>query len=215
MDRAVAPDQANKEAGQRPAVPEQTESHMADVETSKMNTYEGMFLLDAGKTFEAACEPINAILERSGAEILVAKPWDERRLAYEIKGRKRGLYVLVYFKMDPQNVTELENDAQLSDEILRMLVIRKDDLTDEAMNAETPATSSASGPHESEGPSDEDNQASPRGRVGAEKDKGDDNDADEDSDNDDDSDDAKDDDDSDDDADEDNDDDEDDEESKD
>jgi small subunit ribosomal protein S6 len=181
MDRAAVPDQTNEETGQTPVIPEQTESHMAEVETSKMHTYEGMFLLDAGKTFEAACEPINAILERSGAEVLVAKPWDERRLAYEIKGRKRGLYVLVYFKMDPEKVTELENDAQLNDQILRMLIIRKDDLTDEEMNAETPATSSASGPHESEGPSDEDDQASPRGRVESDKDE-DDNDSDDDDD---------------------------------
>jgi small subunit ribosomal protein S6 len=155
---------------------------MAEVETTEMNTYEGMFLLDAGKTFEAALEPIKNVLDRSGGEILVAKPWDERRLAYEIKGRKRGLYVLVYFKLDPAKVTDLEGDAQLNEEILRLLVIRKEDLTDEEMNAETPATSAATGPHESEGPADEDDQASTRKRVEDSDDDADDDEDEDDSD---------------------------------
>ena len=72
-------------------------------ETIKMNTYEGMFLLDVGQpNFELACEPIRNVLQRSNAEVLSMRLWDERKLAYEIKGRKRGVYVLVYFKLDPE-----------------------------------------------------------------------------------------------------------------
>ena len=104
-------------------------------------TYEGMFLLDAGKaSFETGTEPIQNILSRSDAELLSIKPWDERRLAYEIKDCNRGLYVLTYFKADPSRVVEIEHDCQLSEQILRVLFLRRDNLTEEQINTNTPAT---------------------------------------------------------------------------
>ncbi|MCD4823961.1 MAG: 30S ribosomal protein S6 [Phycisphaerae bacterium] len=105
-----------------------------------MHSYEGMFLLDVGQgSIETAGEPIREVLARSEAEILAIKPWEDRKLAYEINGRKRGLYFLAYFKMDTEKVRELERDCQLREEILRILVIRKDSISDEEINADTPA----------------------------------------------------------------------------
>jgi small subunit ribosomal protein S6 len=104
-------------------------------------TYEGMFLLDAGNPdFQSASEPVRTILDRNEAATLALKPWDERRLAYEIQGRRRGLYVLSYFQVDPLKVADIEHDCQLDERIIRMLVLRRDDLTEEQINAETPAT---------------------------------------------------------------------------
>ena len=109
-------------------------------ETIKMKTYEAMFLLEAGQgNFETACEPIRTVLDRAGAEVLRLDLWDERRLAYEIKGHKRGMYVLTYFRLDPAKVAELEHDCQLNEGILRVLIIRKDNLRDEELRAPTPA----------------------------------------------------------------------------
>lgn len=108
--------------------------------TPKTRTYEGMFLVDAGKSdFEAAAKPIRNILDRSQAEILSIKPWDEKRLAYQIRGRRRALYVLTYFKVDPASASDIERHCDLSEEILRVLILRHDDLTDERINAKTPA----------------------------------------------------------------------------
>jgi len=106
----------------------------------KKHYYEGMFLLDAGKgTFEVTVDPLQKVLARSEVEVLMMKPWEELKLAYEIKDRKRGLYVLAYFKVDPTKVVEIEHDCQLSEEILRVLLIRKDSISDEEIGAETPA----------------------------------------------------------------------------
>ena len=100
-----------------------------------------MFLLGEGNTnMETACEPIHDVLSRSDAEILSIKPWEERRLAYQIMKQKRGLYVLVYFNMDPLKVVEMERDCRLNEKIHRVLVLRKDSLTDSEINSETPAT---------------------------------------------------------------------------
>ncbi len=110
-----------------------------------MKTYEGMFLLDAGNPdFEAASGPVRNMLAKYNAEPLAIKQWEDRRLCYEIEGRKRGLYVLTYFKAAPEVITEIERDCQLSDEIIRVLILRRDKLTEEEIKAETPATSMSS-----------------------------------------------------------------------
>jgi len=105
-------------------------------------TYEGMFLVEAGNPdFQAASEPVRTILQRAQAEILAIHPWDERRLAYEIRGRKRSLYILTYFKLDSARVTEIEHECELDERILRSMILRRDRLTDQELNAPTPVMS--------------------------------------------------------------------------
>jgi len=104
-------------------------------------TYEAMFLLGtAGTDFETACEPVRTVLGRYQAEVLLLKAWDERKLAYEIAGHKRGLYALSFFSVDPARVAEIEHDCQLDERILRVLILRRDRLTAEQVEAERTST---------------------------------------------------------------------------
>ncbi|MEK6799101.1 MAG: 30S ribosomal protein S6 [Planctomycetota bacterium] len=100
-----------------------------------MNQYEAMFVFDPtfGASFEECEKEIRRIMDRAQAEIVLCRRWDERRLAYKIKGRKRGVYVLVFFKAPMPRISGLERDARLSEHILRMLVLRADEVTPEAM----------------------------------------------------------------------------------
>ena len=108
------------------------------------NTYEGMFLVPPSQSdFEHAGQPIRAVLDRSEAEILSIKPWDERRLAYDIRGNRRGLYVLTYFKVAPDRISEIEHECQLNEGILRVLILRRDQVTAEQLEAQTPAAARA------------------------------------------------------------------------
>ncbi|UCG15501.1 MAG: 30S ribosomal protein S6 [Phycisphaerales bacterium] len=98
--------------------------------------YEGMFLFDpafAGD-FKNAEDEVRRIMERAEADLLMCRRWDERKLAYEIRGRKRGVYVLTYFSADPSKIKPMERDAQLSERILRLLVLRADGVTQERMD---------------------------------------------------------------------------------
>lgn len=101
-----------------------------------MNQYEAMFVFDPtfGSELEKCETEIRRLMGRADAEIVVLDRWDERRLAYRIKGRKRGVYVLVYFKAHPERIKGLERDAQLAENILRLLVLRADGVTPEMMN---------------------------------------------------------------------------------
>jgi small subunit ribosomal protein S6 len=93
------------------------------------NVYECMFLLDTNKVagdVPAAAQQLHAILERNQAEVLASRPWDERRLAYPVKGQKKGLYYLTYFRSEGKNLVNIERDFALNETILRMLVIHID-----------------------------------------------------------------------------------------
>jgi small subunit ribosomal protein S6 len=56
----------------------------------------------------------------------VSRPWDERRLAYPVKGHKKGLYYLIYFRTESGNVVNIERDCALSELILRVLILHVD-----------------------------------------------------------------------------------------
>jgi small subunit ribosomal protein S6 len=107
----------------------------APASNAKTRLYEGMFLLDAGRAsanFEDSLNHVRNLLDRAGATLVVHKRWDDsRKLAYEVEGHKRGAYLLVYFRCDPLKIGGLERDAQLSELVLRCLIVRRDRMTDE------------------------------------------------------------------------------------
>ncbi len=107
---------------------------MSDIETYP---YEAMFLFPpaAGANLQAAVDHINGILNRANAEIISFRKWDERRLAYEIKGNKRGIYFLVYFRAASDKLAGIERDCNLSEQLLRSMVTRADHVTPEQMEA--------------------------------------------------------------------------------
>ncbi len=102
-------------------------------EVSTLNQYEAMFLFDPtfATDFAKAKEEVERVMQRAEAEIVFLEKWEERKLAYEIKGRKRGCYVLTYFKCDSDKIVGIERDAQLSEPILRILVKTADGVTPE------------------------------------------------------------------------------------
>ena len=100
-----------------------------------MNNYEGMFLFDPAVTtdWEQIKTELDRLMERAGARMIACGKWDERRLAYEIRGRKRAIYVLAYFAAEPDKIGGLERDAQLSEAVVRCLLLRMDYLNEEDM----------------------------------------------------------------------------------
>jgi small subunit ribosomal protein S6 len=102
-----------------------------------INTYEGMFLFSqsASSDLGGASQHVLDQLEKVGAEVVSFKKWDDRRLAYPIKGNKRGVYFLGFFKLAGDQMRMLERNLLLSEEVLRFLITRADHLTLEQMEA--------------------------------------------------------------------------------
>ena len=98
-----------------------------------MKRYEAMFLFDNGfaREWHAVEQEVRRILDRAGAQLEVCVKFDERKLAFEIQKRKRGTYVLVYFKSATDKITGMERDAVLSENILRVMILAADQVSDE------------------------------------------------------------------------------------
>ncbi len=93
------------------------------------NVYEGMFILDSnryGRDSAAVSGQIPEMIEKAGGEILVSRLWEERRLAYTIKGHRKGTYWLTYFRLDGSELASLERQCRLSDSIIRTLFLKVD-----------------------------------------------------------------------------------------
>src|SRR6266480_7961507 len=92
------------------------------------NVYECMFILDSTKVagnMEAADKQIRGILEKHGAEVLVARQWgDDRKFTYPIKKHKKGIYYLCYFSSEGKNLVPIEHDCALNEMILRLLILK-------------------------------------------------------------------------------------------
>jgi len=104
--------------------------------------YEGMFLVDSAQAadWDATKTIIENVLKKADAEIVEMKKWDDRRLAYEINGKGRATYILSYFKVDGEKIQDIEKSVQLSEQIMRVLILSTEQMTAEDMGRDTPAS---------------------------------------------------------------------------
>ena len=94
--------------------------------------YEGMFLVKnkpAKDDFDGVLKELSSYVEEIGATIINCGKWDERRLAYDIKGERRGTYVLFHFEAEPESIARLERRCRISDLVMRALIVRDTDGT--------------------------------------------------------------------------------------
>lgn len=94
-----------------------------------MRKYECTYILDPGIADEEQ-EPIidrfkNLVGDNGGTVDAVDK-WERRRLAYEVKGKREGIYVVMNFSGEPRTEAELGRVLGISEGILRHLIVRTD-----------------------------------------------------------------------------------------
>jgi small subunit ribosomal protein S6 len=110
--------------------------------TAEKKLYEGMFLVDSARAasdWDGVNAAIKKILEKAKAEIVSMRKWDDRKLAYNIRGVERGTYILCYFKVDGQKIQGIEKAVQLSEKIIRALILSTEQMTKEDIEKDTPA----------------------------------------------------------------------------
>ncbi len=92
-----------------------------------MNNYETIFVIDASLTDEeitAISDKFTSMIAANGTTESV-DVWGKRRLAYPINYKTEGYYVLVNFASEAEFISELERVYNITDGILRTIVIRK------------------------------------------------------------------------------------------
>jgi small subunit ribosomal protein S6 len=100
-------------------------------------SYEAMFLFpqSALADLKGAVEHIRENLTRQGATIVALKKWSDRPLAYPINKQKRGLYILCYFQVPTDRLAGIERAFNLSEQVMRFMIVRCDHLSIEEMQS--------------------------------------------------------------------------------
>ncbi|MGI6587974.1 MAG: 30S ribosomal protein S6 [Peptococcia bacterium] len=95
-----------------------------------MRNYEMVYIIKPDLEEEQVNEVVekfSALISKDGGEVVTVDNWGKRRLAYEIKDFREGNYFLVTFKGSPATARELDRVLKITDEILRFMILRKDD----------------------------------------------------------------------------------------
>src|SRR5947209_15936180 len=95
--------------------------------TSAMRPYEVMIIVDADldeETIRAAVERWLQLIESKGAERGHVDFWGKRRLAYEVRHKAEGYYVVLQARAEPPAMDELHRVLSLADEVIRHKVLR-------------------------------------------------------------------------------------------
>jgi len=94
-----------------------------------MRKYECTYILDPGLADEQQ-EPIidrfKNLVGDNGGTVEAVDKWERRRLAYEVKGKREGVYVVINFSGEPSTEAELGRVLGISEGILRHLIVRTD-----------------------------------------------------------------------------------------
>lgn len=104
---------------------------MRDLTTNQgdliMNIYENIVILNASlsdEEAETALSKIKELIVNQGGEVLKVDIWGRRKLAYEIKKHKKGLYVLMIYKAPPEAIKKVKDFYRIFDAVVKYMIIK-------------------------------------------------------------------------------------------
>ena len=92
-----------------------------------MRDYELVIIISpdvAEEDIPATIDKVTEFVTSRGGEVTGIDRWGKRRLAYPINRFREGNYVLSRFKLEPGTTAELEASLQISETVLRHLLVR-------------------------------------------------------------------------------------------
>jgi len=118
-----------------------------------------MFLLDndlVREGWDQAKAKVTDLIAKHGGSTHTARRWAERKLAYPIKRHTRATYMLCHYEIPAEGIPTFVRDLDLSESILRYLLLRADGVPAEEQRL-----------HEAEAGSDFVVEAPPSDEVGS------------------------------------------------
>ncbi len=94
-----------------------------------MNKYETIFIINPNVDEVGTKDLVQKFsdLINSDGKVEEVQELGKKKLAYEIKKNKEGYYVVVNFEANPTLIKELERVYRITDEIIKFIVVRKDE----------------------------------------------------------------------------------------
>ena len=99
-------------------------------DTEHLREYELVLVIDPeieDEQFSATVDRVTQFVTSRSGELVDSNPWGKRKLAYPIKNRTEGNYIALHLRMEPIHTAELEASLELAEEVLRHLLVKKED----------------------------------------------------------------------------------------
>lgn len=99
------------------------------MENKNIKNYETVIIINGSYTEKEYQEALDKVKNymKDLIEIKKVEEMGLRKLAYEIKKQKTGYYTIVEFKSVEENIKELERFYRINDDVLKFIVVRKED----------------------------------------------------------------------------------------
>ncbi len=75
---------------------------------------------------EKEIEKLKQDISSRNGEVEKVDNWGKRKLAYEIKKKKEGTYVVLNFSLPPSEVNNFKSNLKLNENILRFMIIKEE-----------------------------------------------------------------------------------------
>ena len=95
-----------------------------------VRSYEALYIVHPDLSDEEVApitEKYKKVVEDQSGEVESVNRWEKRRLAYEVKGQREGIYVLMNFKSEANATAELDRLLKIGDDVLRHIIVRLDE----------------------------------------------------------------------------------------
>ena len=92
-----------------------------------MRQYELMVILDPEteeRTVDTSLDKFLKVITKDGGTVDNVDIWGRRRLAYDIKKKSEGIYVVVTMSTEPATAQELDRQLNLSETVMRTKLLR-------------------------------------------------------------------------------------------
>jgi len=92
-----------------------------------MRRYETIFILDPDLEEEqtlSVIEKVKGIITQTHGEILKVEDWGKRKLAYEVKKKSKGHFILIHFLGSSALLSELERNFRVMDAVIKFQSVR-------------------------------------------------------------------------------------------
>ncbi len=111
--------------------------------------YEAVYIVDPDMGEEQISTVTNRykqIVETNGGTVAKVDVWERRKLAYTIKGRTEGIYVVMHFSGPAQAESELRRIFQISEDQMRAMIVRQDEAAPDLLAGEPEAAQAPAAP---------------------------------------------------------------------
>ena len=91
-----------------------------------MNKYESVIIINPSldeEKVKVLIDKFSGLINKHG-KVDKVDTLGKKKLAYEIKKNKEGIYVVIYFEAEPTLIAELERNYRITDEVIKFIVIR-------------------------------------------------------------------------------------------